>query len=160
MLRLSQKAWNNVLIFSMLILIAIFNYDRLFPSNESGVQAVVADTEFILSMQINQLNFERIGTGWRVSAPSADDIPNMQSEDIDALVNQWQRASLRPSSSFLPAEVTASPEYIVSIWVAGQKNAKVLGLLQSENTAYVIYDGDLYLLDFPNLNQLLPPERQ
>jgi hypothetical protein len=157
MLRLSQKAWNNVLIFSMLILIVIFNYDRLFPSDNSGLEAVVGDTEFILSMQINQISFERIGTGWRVSAPSAEDMPNMLSEDIDALVNQWQRALLRPAPNPLPAEVTASPDYIVSIWLAGQKNARVFGLLQSDNTAYVIFDGELYLLDFPNLNQLLPP---
>lgn len=157
MRRLSQKAWNNVLIFSMLILIAIFNYDRLFPSDEGGVQAVVGENKFILSMQIDKLTFERIGTGWRVSAPSVDDIPNMQSEDIDALVNQWQRALLRPAGTILAADITDSPEHIISIWIAGEKNAQVLGLLVFENTPYVIYSGQLYLLDFPNLNQLLPP---
>jgi len=156
MRRLSQKAWNNVLIFSMLILIVIFNYDKLFPSECRGAQAIIADGEFILSMQINQLSFERIGTGWRVSAPSLDDIPEMKSEDIDVLVNQWQRTLVRPTANTLPAEITDSPQHIVSIWVAGKKNAKVLGLFQFENTAYVIYEGELYLLDFPNMNQLLP----
>ncbi|WP_382408496.1 hypothetical protein [Glaciecola siphonariae] len=157
MRRLSQKGWNNILIFSMLILIVIFNYERLFPSADDGVRQVVGENAFILSMQINTLNFERIGTGWRVSAPSEDLIPNMQSEDIDALVSQWQRALLRPTSVSLPAEKTASPPYIVSIWLAGQKNAQVLGLLEVDASAYAVYDGQLYLLDFPTLKQLLPP---
>lgn len=157
MRRMSQKAWNNVLIFSMLILIIIFNYDRLFPTDKDAVQPIVAENEFILSMQINQLSFERIGTGWRVSAPSEDDIPSMLSEDIDALVMQWQRALLRQTANELAQEVTASPQYIVSIRLAGQKNAKVIGLLQADGISYAIYSGDLYLLDFPNLEQLLPP---
>lgn len=156
MRRLSQKAWNNVLIFSMLILIVIFNYDRLFPNATNNALNIVDEGEFILSMQINQLNFERIGTGWRVSAPRAEDIPNMQSEDIDELVTQWQRALLRPTANTLSPQVTESPEYLISIWLAGQRTAKVIGLLSFEDTPYVVYEGELYLLDFPNLNQLLP----
>jgi hypothetical protein len=143
----------------MLILIVIFNYDRLFPADNSGARAIVDDNEFILSMQINVLTFERIGTGWRVSAPTASDIPSMQSEDIDALVAQWQRALLRPSLDNVPAELLTTPDHIVSIWLAGQKNAKVIGLFEAEGKPYAIYNGDLYSVDFPNLKQLLPANR-
>jgi hypothetical protein len=157
MRRLSQKAWNNVLIFAMLILIVIFNYERLFPVNEQGARLIVGENQFILSVQINVLTFERIGTGWRVSAPSEDDLPSMRSEDIDVLIGQWQRAMLKPTNDELAANVTANPDHIVSIWVAGEKSPQVLGLLKANNNAYAIYNGDLYLLDFPTLNQLLPP---
>jgi hypothetical protein len=156
MRRLSQKAWNNVLIFAMLILIVIFNYDRLFPIDDNGSRTIVGENEFILSMQINVLSFERIGTGWRVSAPSENDLPDMQSEDIDALVTQWQRAMLSPSSEMLSPDITANPQYIVSIWIAGAKNPQVMGMLEYEGVPYVMYNGDLYVLDFPNFTQLLP----
>jgi hypothetical protein len=157
MLRLSQKAWNNVLIFSMLALIVLLNYDRLFGSTQEDIQPIVKESDFIVSLQINQLTFERIGTGWRVMAPTEAELPNMQSADIDALIAQWQRALIRPSPDTLPAEITSSPAYLVNVWLAGAKSAKVMGLLEVDNTAYVINDGELYLLDFPTLAQLLPP---
>ncbi|MBT1451905.1 hypothetical protein KJ365_13515 [Glaciecola sp. XM2] len=156
-MRLSQKAWNNVLIFSMLILIVVLNYDRLFESDESSSKPVVSEGDFIVSLQINQMTFERIGTGWRVTAPSADLLPDMQSDDIDRLVAQWQRAILAPSPVILAPEITASPSYLVSISVAGQPSAQIMGLLEVEGVAYVIYEGELYLLDFPTMAQLLPP---
>lgn len=156
MLRLSQKAWNNVLIFSMLALIVLLNYERLFESADSDIQSIVKESDFIVSLQINQMTFERIGTGWRVMAPSEAELPNMQSEDIDALIAQWQRALIRPSPDTLPAEITSSPPYIVNVWLAGEKSAKVIGLLEVESTAYVISEGELYLLDFPTLAQMLP----
>jgi hypothetical protein len=159
MLRLSQKAWNNVLIFSMLALIVLLNYDRLFGSTEGDIQPIVKDSDFIVSLQINQLTFERIGTGWRVMAPTEAELPNMQSENIDALIAQWQRALIRPSPDTLPVEITSSPAYLVNVWLAGEKSAKVMGLLEVDSTAYVISDGELYLLDFPTLAQLLPPTR-
>jgi hypothetical protein len=81
----------------------------------------------------------------------------MRSEDIDVLIGQWQRAMLKPTNDELAANVTANPDHIVSIWVAGEKSPQVLGLLKANNNAYAIYNGDLYLLDFPTLNQLLPP---
>jgi hypothetical protein len=158
MLRLTQKAWNNVLIFSMLILIVLLNYDRLFGSAEGGTQAVVKESDFIVSLQINQMTFERIGTGWRVMAPTEAQLPNMQSEDIDALIAQWQRALIRPSPENLASELTASPDYLVNLSVAGEATPMVMGLLEVDNTAYVIYGGELYLLDFPTLAQLLPPD--
>jgi hypothetical protein len=157
MLRLSQKAWNNVLIFSMLALIVLLNYDRLFGGTQEDIQPIVKESDFIVSLQINQLTFERIGTGWRVMAPTEAELPNMQSADIDALIAQWQRALIRPSPDTLPAEITSSPAYLVNVWLAGAKSAKVMGLLEVDNTAYVINDGELYLLDFPTLAQLLPP---
>lgn len=156
MLRLSQKAWNNVLIFSMLALIVLLNYERLFESADSDIQPIVKESDFIVSLQINQMTFERIGTGWRVMAPSEAELPNMQSEDIDALIAQWQRALIRPSPDILPAEITSSPPYLVNVWLAGEKSAKVIGLLEVESTAYVISEGELYLLDFPTLAQMLP----
>lgn len=156
MLRLSQKAWNNVLIFSMLALIVLLNYERLFESADSDIQPIVKESDFIVSLQINQMTFERIGTGWRVMAPSEAELPNMQSEDIDALITQWQRALIRPSPDILPAEITSSPPYLVNVWLAGEKSAKVIGLLEVESTAYVISEGELYLLDFPTLAQMLP----
>jgi len=60
---LSKRAWNNVLIFAMLGLIVVFNFDRLFPVDSSNRAMLIAEHEFILSMQINELTFERIGTG-------------------------------------------------------------------------------------------------
>jgi len=156
MLRLSQKAWNNVLIFSMLALIVLLNYERLFESADSDIQPIVKESDFIVSLQINQMTFERIGTGWRVMAPSEAELPNMQSEDIDALIAQWQRALIRPSPDILPAEITSSPPYLVNVWLAGEKSAKVIGLLEVESTTYVISEGELYLLDFPTLARMLP----
>lgn len=154
---LSKRAWNNILIFAMLGLIVVFNFDRLFPVDSSNRAMLIAEHEFILSMQINELTFERIGTGWRVSAPSLDSIPDMQSESIDKLVNQWQKVKLIRSSDSLEPNLTSSPPYIVSVWLAGQEEAKVVGLLEVDNIPYVIHKGDLFVLDEPSFFDLLPP---
>ncbi|WP_395339080.1 hypothetical protein PN836_013570 [Ningiella sp. W23] len=160
MRKLSQKAWNNVLIFSMLILIAVLNYDSLFGSDDAISIELVPQGNFILSLQINELSFERIGNGWRVSAPSNDDLPDMQNDGIQALIAQWQSARLRKSAESIPSERAASPDYIVSLWLAGDSEPTLLGLLNYQGTDFAVYRGELYLLDFPTIQQLVPANTQ
>nr|WP_136252787.1 hypothetical protein [Ningiella ruwaisensis] len=181
MRKLSQKAWNNVLIFSMLILIVVLNYDSLFSDRGDEVIPLVPEGAFVTSMQINQLTFERIGSGWRVSAPSEEDLAGLQmyqqsqarngepftgeslngesmspTDIINNIVSQWQTASMRITDNTLDSKLSANPQYIVSLNLAGENQTRVYGLLTANNTEYVIYQGELYLLDFPNVNQLVP----
>lgn len=52
MLRLSKRAWNNVLIFSMIALILILNLEQ-FKNDTPKTRLIVPEGEYILSLNIN-----------------------------------------------------------------------------------------------------------
>ncbi|MFC3123080.1 hypothetical protein [Agaribacter flavus] len=156
MRRLSQKAWNNVLIFSMLILIAVLNWDKFFGEGELAVMPVLPEGAVVLSIQIDQIRFERVGTGWRVVANAADLTDSLSSEHVGEIVSAWENALMRLPFEQLNAEDFYPSDHIVSVWVAGQKNGLVFSIKTIQEYTYIVHESKYYVLDFPTVAQLLP----
>ena len=74
-MRLGRKGWNNVIIFSMLIMIFFLNgWHKQFLSGEQEptLQAVLPTQSFVLTLSFVDQKIERIGTSWRTTAIKKD----------------------------------------------------------------------------------------
>ncbi len=136
-IRLSRKAWNNVLIFSMLIMIFLFNglHHKLNPAAEpEGPQPVLPAQSFVLVMELPGVKLERIGTGWRTTGESLAVAP-------DGLVAAWQgaEANLLLGVDELKALAGAAPLTAASFWLAGEEKARVYQLY-ANGGAYALFD--------------------
>jgi hypothetical protein len=156
MARLSQKAWNNVIIFAMLAMILILNISS-FKSDDSDFPVpIIEEGGLLLSLQIDQYVIERAGQTWRLSSSSP--LANEQSlkERSDALamlVDNWQRALVK-SQYEITAEALQSPDVVVVLWLAGERNGLVLPIKTINQQTYLMFNNKVMLLDFPTVEQL------
>lgn len=156
MRRLSQKAWNNVLIFSMLGLIVIFNWERLFPSDMPTRLPLLPENSVVLTLQIDQVVFERVGSTWRIN--SNREKLAITSDDIQQLIDSWNKATMRLPKEKVETADLFPQDHVVSVFIAGQKNGLVFSFKQLEDTVYIIHDEHYFELDFPLLSQLIPSQ--
>ncbi|MGQ8364173.1 hypothetical protein [Glaciecola sp. 1036] len=156
MRKLSQKAWNNVLIFSMLILIVIFNWERFFGIATNDRMQLVPTGSVVLSMQIDQVVFERIGTSWRVNAPKQALSPDLDTNAIEDMVKMWQSATIKQPDVEIDKSSLFPLDHVVTLFVSGEGTPLVYSFKTLNEQVYVIYDARYYVLDFPSLEQLVP----
>ncbi|GAC26949.1 hypothetical protein [Brumicola pallidula] len=156
MLRLSQKGWNNVIIFTMLAMILMLNISS-FQSDDSHLPVpIIEEGGILLSLQIDQDVIERAGQTWRFSSssPMASSIAfEGQSGALATLVNSWQRALVK-SQNEVSAELLKSPDFVVVLWLAGERNGRVLPIKTIQQQTYLMLDNEVMLLDFPTVEQL------
>ncbi|MGS2719515.1 hypothetical protein [Paraglaciecola aestuariivivens] len=119
MLKLSQRAWNNVIIISMLILIVMFNFSSNILNGENDVAAtergLIPQGMIITTMQFPHYQVERIGQGWR------SNLANSSLDKLIELTEQWQQAQIQPLA---PEHELSTPDaeqsIKVQVWLAGQ----------------------------------------
>jgi hypothetical protein len=151
--RLSQKAWNNVLIFATLAMIAIFNlsHKMIDPDQTSSTPMTLLPANAL----IQEINFgthkiERIGRGWRLQS----DIERTISEDeLRQIVDAWTMAQVEPV-----ANIKTGDAYVIIIWLAGEPRAQVVQLSPANEDAYLIIDNKQYQLMSPHYSTLLIKE--
>ncbi len=98
-MKLSRTGWNNVIIFSVMIIILLINAtnDRLFPQGESGSdKQLLPEHSVILTLVINftdnrQLTFERVGRAWKMTSQGI--LVDLSNQQIDQLMLTWQQSS-------------------------------------------------------------------
>lgn len=156
MARLSQKAWNNVIIFAMLAMILVLNISS-FKSDDSDFPVpVIEEGGLLLSLQIDQYVIERAGQTWRLSSssPLANEQPSEeQSDALAVLVDNWQRALVKTQNE-VTAEALQSPDVVVVLWLAGERNGLVLPIKTINQQTYLMFNNEVMLLDFPTVEQL------
>jgi hypothetical protein len=157
MIKLSQRAWNNVIIISMLMLILLFNFSSNFLNEGSdakpAVRALVPTDAVITTIEFHQHKIERIGQGWRATfADSAN-------AKLSKLVEHWQLSEIRPIeldknlSQFDPID-----KQNVKLWFAGQTLPVEYQFRSIEGKTIVLIDGLTYQLIRPTLSMLTTPE--
>lgn len=118
MFRLTQRAWNNVLIFSMLLLIALFNLSGgLFNNSDndnSGLTELLPQNAVVMSIEIDARTIERVGRGWRLLPDGAD------AQLLAAVVNNWQQTKLEATG-----QVKLIHTQAVTVWLAGEEQGRV-----------------------------------
>ncbi|MFT6086210.1 MAG: hypothetical protein ACJAWT_001161 [Glaciecola sp.] len=156
MARLSQKAWNNVIIFAMLAMIFMLNINH-FQSDDSDLPVpLIEEGGILLSLQIDQNVIERAGRTWRFSSlsPQAKNrAAEGQAGKLAALVDNWQRALVK-SQNEVTADSFQSPDVVVVLWLAGERNGLVLPIKTIQQQTYLILNNEVMLLDFPTVEQL------
>ena len=139
MIKLSQRAWNNVIIVSMLVLILLFNFSSRFL-NDGGDEASSLHTLVPLNMAITTMAFEqdkveRIGQGWRTTSEMYNN------EVIASLVKHWVNAEI---SLFEQSPNWQSPSSTVKLWFAGQALPIEYQFIQLEDKTLVKIDKQTY----------------
>ena len=151
MARLSQRAMNNVVIFAMLVMIALFNLNSFLPKPKiSDIQPLLPADAYILKIEHNGNTLERNGQQWRqVSSKGLLSISGSEQ-----LAN-WQNARLQEITLAADAFQSVEPMVVV-VWLAGQSNGQVFAFYPNTHPATVKYNGSWYTLKGRELTALLP----
>lgn len=135
-MQLGRKGWNNVIIFSMLIMIFFLNGGHkqfLGDEEKPTIRAVLPAQSFVLTLSFINQKIERIGTGWRTTSKQ-NDIPltwQASEQQLKDLVSFWQTIELmvvNESVVFNPN----SPLSVATFELAGESLPRV----------YLLYKGD------------------
>lgn len=157
MLRLSKRAWNNVLIFAMLGLILALNWNRFFTEDETTTRLIVPEGEFILSMQINQVMIEKAGMVWRINPNGVQASIQPSSERLGEIVSAWQQTYIAPAELDFDSQLFANPEVIVTLSLAGQSMPSVVAFKIIEQQLFVVMNKRVFVLMSPSIKSLLEP---
>jgi len=139
-MRLSRKAWNNVVIISMLLMIFFFNglHKKLNTQPvEEGVQALLPAQSFILAMAFPELKIERIGTSWR-SQSLQETTWQGGEQQLEQLVELWQHQQLTIASLPVSKISQISADYVASVWLAGEQLPAVYQLYNIDQQYYLL----------------------
>ena len=139
-MRLSRKAWNNVVIISMLLMIFFFNglHKKLNTQPvEEGVQALLPAQSFILAMAFPELKIERIGTSWR-SQSQQETAWQGDEQQLEQLVELWQHQKLTIASLTVSKISQTSADYVASVWLAGEQLPAVYQLYNIDQQYYLL----------------------
>lgn len=98
-MKLSRTGWNNVIIFSVMIIILLINAtnDRLFPEKDGiSDKYILPEHSVILTLAINfsdnsQLTFERVGRAWQMTSQGL--LVDLSNQQIEQLMLAWQQSS-------------------------------------------------------------------
>lgn len=153
MIRLSRKAWNNVLIFSVLIMILLFNSTNNIlnrgDADDNAVRPLVPRDAIVMTLDYGPLKIERIGQGWRFNG-ALSEIDGLQSTP-EKIVRTWQTSSMTPVN----ASVSEAPMVVV-VWLAGEAEGRVYQLFDDDHGVLVVLAGRQYRIDNISLAALIP----
>jgi len=98
-MKLSKTAWNNVIIFSVMIIILLINTtnDRLFPKDNSiNDQLLLPEHSVILTLSISlainkKITFERVGRAWKMTSQGI--LLDLTNQQIEQMMFSWQQSS-------------------------------------------------------------------
>ena len=152
MVRLSRRAWNNVLIITTLIMIVIFNSTSNLintePDASTEVISLIPEEAVILTMEFGAIKLERIGNGWRTQPAS-----ELPSDVLAQKVSNWRRATMK-----LTDPIVLENPFVVVVWLAGEQTGRVFQLEQVGNVVVVNHQQQTYRIDQTSLSDFVISE--
>ena len=139
-MRLSAKAFNNIIIFAMLAMIMLFNMDTWLPKPSFKQQThLISEQDMVLRIDIGRNRIERVGTGWRLTTE-----PSVTPEvDANQIIQHWLNAEL----SVVESTPQVLETVIADVWLAAQDNSARLILMRTETGTYVQIAEQSYRID-------------
>ncbi|MBU2923689.1 hypothetical protein Q4506_02195 [Colwellia sp. 4_MG-2023] len=130
-MKLSKTAWNNVIIFSVMIIILIINTtnNRLFPETDTNDELILPEHSVILTLSIAFPNntsvvFERVARAWKTNSQGV--LVDLTNQQIDQMMFAWQQGSGLMQASDIVIEGQESIE--ISIGIAGVEQEQLFRL--------------------------------
>jgi hypothetical protein len=131
-MKLSRTGWNNVIIFSVMIIILLINAtnDRLFPDrNIDNDKHILPEHSVILTLAINfddnrQLTFERVGRAWKMTSHGL--LVDLSNQQIEQLMLVWQQSSGLVQADDIIVEGFTGIEVLINTATSKQELAYVL----------------------------------
>lgn len=154
-MRLTRKAWNNVIIIAVLLMIFTlqFSHQWFNPSSAPARHLTILPPDaVVLSINLGDNKVERIGENWRIQPPR-----QLSSEQLAAWVLRWQQLALAP----YPAEqgIPVSVQQLsAQVWLAGEPAAVTVYFYWLDDERILVRNssGDLLTLASDHLALLLP----
>jgi hypothetical protein len=114
MIRLSQKGWNNFMIYTVVILVALFVGlpEYLKQARNEPQPQLISASQTLLALHFPQHQIERAGPSWR-SQPAA-----LTEEQLAVLLQHWQQVTLPEKSPLDPINPVLVTD--VSVWLTGK----------------------------------------
>jgi phosphotransferase system glucose/maltose/N-acetylglucosamine-specific IIC component len=135
MIKLSRTAWNNVIIFAMLIMIFLFNglHHKLNPSQAATTGSLLEQHQVVLVFKLADCKFERIGAGWRANSACNKEL------EPEALSLAWQTTTLNIESADEVNSRSSKPLWRgdAYIWLAGTANPMLFTFYQGETNWFI-----------------------
>lgn len=149
MLRLSQRAWNNVIIVTMLVMILLFTSTTNILNGESpevlANNTLLPPHSTILTIDFGQQKIERIGRGWRLKSDNIDE------SELQLLVDNWLNTRVMQ----VDVKVSQQP-LVVFVWLAGEDRGIEYQFFQLEGDLLVSIDQLFYQVQGRRLADLFP----
>ncbi len=130
MIKLSKTAWNNVIIFSVMIIILLINStnERLFPADSNvndklvlPEHSVILTLTFILPEK-SSVMFERVGKAWKMTSQGV--LLDLTNQQIEQLMFAWQQSAGLPQAADIIIDGQAGIK--VNISLAGIEQEQML----------------------------------
>lgn len=155
---LTQRGWNNVLIFASLFMIILFNstHQKFVESEDETQKATLIKVDAIIqSMDFSGVKIERIGASWRV----VSSFETSKTVDAEKVTSFWQQAQFEQLNE-APELLQQTAQYPVIIFAHGYEQAQIFEvMLEPQNDlAYVHHksNGTWFVLNHSEALMLLP----
>lgn len=157
-IRLSKKGWNNVLIFSCMFMIILFNYtSNMFSGNSKPIEQrpLIANATLMQAIDFSGIELQRVGTGWRVLSQ----IATAKIEQPEQFVATWSQQPLESLASepILLEGVISLP---VVVWIAGKSEGQVYQFMidHQQQSVYVLDQTaqQWFMLPYQQLSNFIP----
>lgn len=154
-LGLSQRGWNNVLIFASLFMIVLFNvtHQKFIANGESDTMTtLISPNSIIQSIDYSGLKFERLGAGWRtVSELPIDDT------SANDFAQAWRSLLVKPLMSS-PDTRQVDLNFPIAIYTTGSDQIWVFEILTTNDSAYIQNknSGQWHQITANDLSKLVP----
>ncbi|MDP7592112.1 MAG: hypothetical protein QF552_05330 [Litorilituus sp.] len=120
-MKLSRSAWNNVIIFSVMIIILLINTtnDRLFPEGETvNNKLLLPEHSVILTFTVlfpeqSTIAFERIGKAWQMTSQGR--LAELTNQQIEQVMFSWQHSSGLVQAAEILIDSTKGVEVIIAL---------------------------------------------
>ena len=144
-MKLSARAFNNILIFSMLAMIMLFNMESWLPKPDAPDRmALIAEQDLILRIDIEGARLERAGTQWRLINSAVEREPQ-------AIIDAWLAAQL------LVTEFSGATDASVfaQVWLAGHQQPASFTLIRSSQGSFVKISDSTYRIENVDFSALV-----
>lgn len=152
MIRLSQKAWNNVLIFAMLFMVYLFLASNKILNKEQPetpeFRPLLQEHDIILSLNFGPTSMEKIGRSWRVTSENDAEI-----DTLLPLIENWHGLQVIDTQY----QALASP-YVVTLKIAGEEKSRVYQLQPVEDGLQLNYLSSSMMISDAKLADLIPAD--
>jgi len=157
-MKLSRTAWNNVIIFSVMIFILVINVTnkKLYSSDDQQsdkLNTLFAEHAVILSLAINQqVTIERIGRTWRATPAK------ISGQALEQMMLTWHETTGDKVTE--PPELDPQMALVISVELAGEAQAQLLNLFITNDELLIFNHQNKQWLTFPLpiFSQLVPNE--